>query len=451
MLSALLRSGEIKNYTPLGQDGMAVYTVASQLRDALKFKRGRSFAEYLAIPQRNEQGDRIDWYVPFDSSRADGQYMIIPWTSATEEERENARSELKIFERTALELGKELIQSPSSKGDQLLFARLLCGGNPDDITDPENVRKAMKPNTRVVYLETPANPTLKISDVRKISEIAHENKDCMVFVDNTFCTPFIQRPLTLGADVVLHSATKYLNGHGDVVAGFVAGSAEFITQVKLFGIKDMTGAVLSAFDAFLIGRGLKTLEVRMKQHCANAKKVAEFLEEHKAVDKVFYPGLDSFEQKELAASQMQLPGAMIAFELKGGVEEGKKFNKPVEEMYFKSDELDDPFINESQALALEIATKEDLNRIWDLSRKVNTLLTDLFKQAGMKLVDFKLEFGTLADGTLVLADEFSPDNCRLWDLEDNRHLDKDVYRRDIGDLTPVYEEVLNRLKKVLNK
>lgn len=139
------------------------------------------------------------------------------------------------------------------------------------------------------------------------------------------------------------------------------------------------------------------------------------------------------------------------FSTRYGVEEEKKFNKPVEEMYFKSDELDDPFINESQALALEIATKEDLNRIWDLSRKVNTLLTDLFKQAGMKLVDFKLEFGTLADGTLVLADEFSPDNCRLWDLEDNRHLDKDVYRRDIGDLTPVYEEVLNRLKKVLNK
>ena len=139
------------------------------------------------------------------------------------------------------------------------------------------------------------------------------------------------------------------------------------------------------------------------------------------------------------------------FSTRYGVEEGKKFNKPVEEMYFKSYELDDPFINESQALALEIATKEDLNRIWDLSRKVNALLTDLFKQAGMKLVDFKLEFGTLADGTLVLADEFSPDNCRLWDLEDNRHLDKDVYRRDIGDLTPVYEEVLNRLKKVLNK
>lgn len=193
-----------------------------------------------------------------------------------------------------------------------------------DITDPENVRKAMKPNTKIVYLETPANPTLKISDIRKISEIAHQNKDCMVFVDNTFCTPFIQRPLTLGADVVVHSATKYLNGHGDVVAGFVAGSNEFITQVKLFGIKDMTGSVLSPFDAFLIGRGLKTLEIRMKQHCANAEKVAKFLEGHKAIDKVYYPGLDSFEQKELAASQMNLPGAMIAFELKGGVEEGKK-------------------------------------------------------------------------------------------------------------------------------
>ena len=152
MLSALLRSGEIKNYTPLGQDGMAVYTVASQLRDALKFKRGRSFAEYLAIPQRNEQGDKIDWYVPFDSTRADGQYMIIPWTSATEEERENARAELKIFERTALELGKELIQSPSSKGDQLLFARLLCGGNPDDITDPENLKALRFPNPEHVYL-----------------------------------------------------------------------------------------------------------------------------------------------------------------------------------------------------------------------------------------------------------------------------------------------------------
>lgn len=193
-----------------------------------------------------------------------------------------------------------------------------------DITDPENVRRAMKPNTKVVYLETPANPTLEISDIRAISKIAHENEGCMVFVDNTFATPFIQRPLELGADVVLHSATKYLNGHGDVIAGFVVGSLDFINNVRLFGIKDMTGAVLSPFEAFLIARGLKTLEIRMERHCANAMKVAEFLEKHPAVDKVYYPGLDSFPQKALAESQMSLPGAMIAFELKGGVEEGKK-------------------------------------------------------------------------------------------------------------------------------
>lgn len=192
-----------------------------------------------------------------------------------------------------------------------------------DITDPENVRRAMKPNTKVVYLETPANPTLEISDIRAISKIAHENEGCMVFVDNTFATPFIQRPLELGADVVLHSATKYLNGHGDVIAGFVVGSLDFINNVRLFGIKDMTGAVLSPFEAFLIARGLKTLEIRMERHCANAMKVAEFLEKHPAVDKVYYPGLDSFPQKALAESQMSLPGAMIAFELKGGVEEGK--------------------------------------------------------------------------------------------------------------------------------
>lgn len=193
-----------------------------------------------------------------------------------------------------------------------------------DITDPENVRRAMKPNTKVVYLETPANPTLEISDIKAISKIAHENEGCMVFVDNTFATPFIQRPLELGADVVLHSATKYLNGHGDVIAGFVVGSLDFINNVRLFGIKDMTGAVLSPFEAFLIARGLKTLEIRMERHCANAMKVAEFLEKHPAVDKVYYPGLDSFPQKALAESQMSLPGAMIAFELKGGVEEGKK-------------------------------------------------------------------------------------------------------------------------------
>jgi len=193
-----------------------------------------------------------------------------------------------------------------------------------DTSDPGNIRKAMKSNTKVVYLESPANPNMVIADIEEISKIAHENKECIVVVDNTYCSPYIQRPLDLGADVVIHSATKYLNGHGDVIAGFAAGKLEFINQVRLFGIKDMTGSVLSPFDAYLINRGMKTLEIRMEKHCANAQKVAEFLEAHPAVVSIQYPGLKSFPQYELAKKQMSLPGAMIAFEIKGGIENGKK-------------------------------------------------------------------------------------------------------------------------------
>ena len=163
-----------------------------------------------------------------------------------------------------------------------------------DTSDPENVRKAMKENTKVVYLETPANPNMLISDIEAISKIAHEKEDCMVIVDNTYCSPNIQRPLELGADVVVHSATKYLNGHGDVIAGFAVGSQEFMNEVKSIGRHYMTGSVLSPFDAFLINRGMKTLDLRMERHCENAQKVAEFLESHPAVEVVMYPGLKSF-------------------------------------------------------------------------------------------------------------------------------------------------------------
>ncbi len=193
-----------------------------------------------------------------------------------------------------------------------------------DTTNLEEVRQAMRDNTKVVYLETPANPNLEVADIEAISKIAHKNKDCIVMVDNTFCTPYIQRPLEFGADVVIHSGTKFLNGHGDVISGFVVGSGEFIKNVRLFGVKDMTGASLSPFDAFLIIRGMKTLEIRMEKHCENAMKVAKFLEGHSAVEKVYYPGLESFPQYELAKKQMSLPGAVIAFEVKGGIEEGKK-------------------------------------------------------------------------------------------------------------------------------
>lgn len=199
-----------------------------------------------------------------------------------------------------------------------------------DTTDPENVRAAMRPNTKVVYLETPSNPTLEIADIPAISEIAHTVEGCVVMVDNTFCTPYTQRPLEMGADIVVHSGTKFLNGHGDVIAGFVLGSREYINKVRLYGIKDMTGASMSPFDAYLIIRGMKTLEIRMEKHCANAMIVAKFLESHPAVNKVYYPGLESFNQYELAKKQMSLPGAVIAFELNGGFEEGKKVMNAVE-------------------------------------------------------------------------------------------------------------------------
>ncbi|NLY19782.1 MAG: methionine gamma-lyase, partial [Tissierellia bacterium] len=198
-----------------------------------------------------------------------------------------------------------------------------------DPTDLDAVKAAMKPNTKVVYLETPANPNLAITDIEAVAKIAHEVEGCKVIVDNTFCTPYLQRPLELGADAVVHSATKYLNGHGDVLAGFIVGSTEFMTEARLVGIKDMTGSNMSPFDAFLIARGLKTLEIRMEKHCANAMKVAEFLEGHDLVDRVFYPGLKSFPQYELAKKQMSLPGGMISFELKGGVEEGRKLMNSV--------------------------------------------------------------------------------------------------------------------------
>ena len=194
-----------------------------------------------------------------------------------------------------------------------------------DTSDLDAVRKALKPNTCAVYLETPANPNLKIADISAVAALAHGyNKDIKVICDNTFASPYLQRPLELGADVVVHSATKYLNGHGDVIAGFVVGSAEFCNEVRMFGLKDMTGAVMDPFCAFLILRGLKTLEIRMQKHCTNAKAVAEFLYDHPAVEKVYYPGLIDHPGHDIARRQMRDFGGMLSFEVKGGRAAGVK-------------------------------------------------------------------------------------------------------------------------------
>ncbi len=186
-----------------------------------------------------------------------------------------------------------------------------------DMVNVENFKKSLSPKTKVVYFETPCNPTLKILDIAAIAAAAHSyNPEIRVIVDNTFCSPYLQRPLELGADVVVHSATKYINGHGDVIAGFIVGKADFIGQCRTFGLKDMTGAVMSPFDAFLIARGLKTLDIRMEKHCANARRVARFLHGHPAVDKVYYPGLEDFAGYEIAKKQMKDFGGMMSIELK---------------------------------------------------------------------------------------------------------------------------------------
>ena len=194
-----------------------------------------------------------------------------------------------------------------------------------DTSDLAAVKAALKENTCAVYLETPANPNLKIADIAAVAALAHGyNKDIKVICDNTFASPYLQRPLELGADVVVHSATKYLNGHGDVIAGFVVGKADFIGEVRMFGLKDMTGAVMDPFAAYLILRGLKTLEIRMERHCANAKAIAEFLDQHPAVEKVYYPGLKNHVGHDIAARQMKDFGGMLSFEVKGGRAAGTK-------------------------------------------------------------------------------------------------------------------------------
>jgi methionine-gamma-lyase len=192
-----------------------------------------------------------------------------------------------------------------------------------DFTDYADVKAKLSDKTKVVYFETPVNPNMRVIDIAAISALTKGyNTDIKVMVDNTYCTPALQRPLTLGADLVVHSATKYLGGHGDLIAGAVVGDTETIQQIRLFGLKDMTGAVISPMTVFLILRGIKTLQLRMERHCQNAQAIAEMLEAHPAVDQVFFPGLKNDPYHEIACKQMDDFGGMIALELKGGYEAG---------------------------------------------------------------------------------------------------------------------------------
>ncbi|MGL4219647.1 MAG: methionine gamma-lyase [Shewanella sp.] len=217
-----------------------------------------------------------------------------------------------------LQIGDHLVASNAVYGCTFAlmtnqFARFGIDVTLVDFSEVELIERAIKPNTKVIFCETPVNPHLQVFDLSAIAAIAKRHSLTSI-VDNTFMTPLLQQPIALGIDVVVHSATKYLNGHGDVIAGIVCGSEAQLHRVKYEILKDI-GAVMSPHDAWLILRGLKTLDVRLQRHCDNAQRVAEFLEQHPAVTRVYYPGLKSHSGHRFIGQQMRRAGGVIAFEL----------------------------------------------------------------------------------------------------------------------------------------
>ena len=192
-----------------------------------------------------------------------------------------------------------------------------------DLGDPDAAAAAITGRTKLIWVETPTNPMLQLVDIQKMAELAHQH-GCKLVVDNTFATPMLQRPIALGADIVLHSVTKYLNGHSDMVGGAVVVKDEDLAEQIGF-LQNSAGGIQGPFDAWLAMRGAKTLAVRMKAHCENAQRIAEWLVEHPKVGKVIYPGLDSHPQKTLATRQMSGFGGMVSFDLESDLPAARRF------------------------------------------------------------------------------------------------------------------------------
>jgi cystathionine gamma-synthase/cystathionine gamma-lyase len=214
-------------------------------------------------------------------------------------------------------------------GTYRLFAQVLEPLNIQfslaDFADIQSIQKAFTASTKMIWIETPTNPLLKIFDIAMISAYAH-TKNALVIVDNTFATPYFQKPLNLGADIVVHSTTKYINGHSDVIGGaIVLNNEDLHEKIKFYQMA--IGAVPSPFDSWLILRGLKTLAVRMRQHEINASQVARFLQKHPKVEAVFFPGLETHANHKVAAKQMSGFGGLVSFNIKGGLEAANKFFK----------------------------------------------------------------------------------------------------------------------------
>ena len=228
---------------------------------------------------------------------------------------------------TLLQQGDHLICSDAVYGPtcclvETILTRFGIESTLVDTSNLDAVREAIRPNTKVIFVETPGNPTLVMTDLEAVSKLAHEH-GALVVVDNTFMSPILQRPLKWGVDVVVHSLTKFLNGHADVVGGvIVVKDQERYTQMRK--ALNHFGGVLPPMESFLVHRGIKTLALRMQRHCENATKVAEYLDNHAAVEWVRYPGLKSHPQHAIGCKQMEGPGGMISFELRGGLEAGRK-------------------------------------------------------------------------------------------------------------------------------
>ena len=192
-----------------------------------------------------------------------------------------------------------------------------------DLTDLDALQDAIVEKSRMIWVETPSNPLLKLCDIASVVEIGKAN-DLLVVVDNTFATPYIQRPLEYGCDIVMHSVTKFLNGHSDMVGGIAVTGDDAIAEQLAF-LQNSIGSILGPFDSFLALRGIKTLELRMQRHCQGAQQVAEWLENDARVERVLYPGLESHPQFDLAREQMDQPGGIVTFFIKGGLQESRSF------------------------------------------------------------------------------------------------------------------------------
>lgn len=213
------------------------------------------------------------------------------------------------------------VYGPSRVVMEQHFSRFGVQSSYVNTADMENIKSAIRPNTKMIYIETPANPTMDITDIKACAELAHSIGAVLV-VDNTFCSPYLQNPIELGADVVLHSITKFINGHADIVGGVIIANEKNL-YTKLRGMMVNMGCNMDPHQAYLVIRGLKTLAIRVDRAQENAIKVAEFLESHPQIEWIKYPGLESFAQRDLVEKQMKGPGTMISFGLKGGLEAGR--------------------------------------------------------------------------------------------------------------------------------